>query len=555
MYLLLENPWWVPGGDSEVYIEIAKNLALGNGLLWNGRPVGMVPPGWPMVMALVMKISPTFLALKLLTLACMLGALGCFYWICRRFASPGLSCAAVLLSGILSHIYSLTFWLHSDALFCVVSAVALLLALQIQEGRTHPWRIALMLLLCAAGVFVRWAGLLNILLIGAALLQGQIRPRWTREWIVTGAAGGVILVSFFATRIGMRMVAPPRVEYTNAAAAIDAASAMEDSGATSIGEAGAVSGSYAIVTAHGEHGAGLAYVARLAGWGTWFSFLFWQPLRLGSAWTAVWIVADLLGWVLIAMLIAAVVRDVRARNWLLLAVALYSFALCMNWPQATARYLVPLAPLIMVGFLRGGVVLQQALPRLWQQRAVYWVWLHCLSAVILVNLTLYAIDLSVMRSSNFYDRYEAGLNRTIIAVAARLNSLNLQHGQAVMNPLYVNFGRARLSPTGLRALTMLTGKAIQTIPAEMAKKMNRRAVPLRQWLSDNHAAYYLDQPTISPWRVWHFRLGWLQEWKTGEPAYDSGAGWRLYQCDGKKIPVRIRVDYSSVAYPTRVPGL
>ena len=51
LYLLCANPYWVPGGDSELYIAIARNLATGEGYLFNGQPVGMVPPGWPALMA------------------------------------------------------------------------------------------------------------------------------------------------------------------------------------------------------------------------------------------------------------------------------------------------------------------------------------------------------------------------------------------------------------------------------------------------------------------------------------------------------------------------
>src|SRR5690349_20940536 len=60
-YLCLQNPYWVPGGDSEVYTTIARNLAIGKGYTFNGYPVSMVPPGWPAVLALFIKISPTFL--------------------------------------------------------------------------------------------------------------------------------------------------------------------------------------------------------------------------------------------------------------------------------------------------------------------------------------------------------------------------------------------------------------------------------------------------------------------------------------------------------------
>src|SRR5437868_5483312 len=61
LYLPLQNPYWVPGGDSEVYTAAARSIVLGQGFKFNGYPVGMVPPGWSYVLAGLMKISPTFL--------------------------------------------------------------------------------------------------------------------------------------------------------------------------------------------------------------------------------------------------------------------------------------------------------------------------------------------------------------------------------------------------------------------------------------------------------------------------------------------------------------
>ena len=101
-YGLLQNPYWVPSGDSEVYISIARNLARGDGYRFNGQPVAMVPPGWPVLMAVVMKITPYFLPLKLLAMACMIGFFAIGYWIARRFVSPTKAAAVILLTSILS---------------------------------------------------------------------------------------------------------------------------------------------------------------------------------------------------------------------------------------------------------------------------------------------------------------------------------------------------------------------------------------------------------------------------------------------------------------------
>ena len=47
LYLLLQNPYWVPSGDGEFYIAAARSLATGEGYRFNGLPIGSAPPGWP----------------------------------------------------------------------------------------------------------------------------------------------------------------------------------------------------------------------------------------------------------------------------------------------------------------------------------------------------------------------------------------------------------------------------------------------------------------------------------------------------------------------------
>src|SRR5436305_5324914 len=79
LYLLMYNPFWVPGGDSELYIAVARSLAQGKGYSFNGHFVGISPPGWPLLLAGLMKISPTFGFFKLMTIAFMSFALGLWY--------------------------------------------------------------------------------------------------------------------------------------------------------------------------------------------------------------------------------------------------------------------------------------------------------------------------------------------------------------------------------------------------------------------------------------------------------------------------------------------
>ena len=64
-----------------------------------------------------------------------------------------------MLSAIISHVYSLSFWMHSDALFCLLATAAMVVACQINERRPRvAWRIALLAILCFAAQFVALGG-------------------------------------------------------------------------------------------------------------------------------------------------------------------------------------------------------------------------------------------------------------------------------------------------------------------------------------------------------------------------------------------------------------
>jgi hypothetical protein len=588
LFLLLENPYWVPGGDSEVYTAVARSLASGDGYRFNGLPARIAPPGWPMLMAAVIKyVSPTFLALKLMTLASMLGALAVYYWILRRLAPPLLAAAAVLLTAVISHVYSLTFWLHSDALFTLLTAAMVLVALQINERRAwnispvpeadssppssnlslqyatpeppvrvDRWlvgRVMLLLLLCVLAAFVRWAALINLVLLSMVLLQhGAWRWHHRRGMIAWTALALVIVVtfgSFFAIRWGMKRFAPPRVAFEDTAQ-VDMAAVTSDTQAI---ESFKETQEPAIITGTRGHS---TYATRVLGFGTWFSYLLWQPFRLAAGIPAIWWAATAVGWVVACVVIAACYPEFRAGHWLLPAALAYTAALCLNWPHATARYLVPIAPLLVLAIFRGLVILRHAAARPRARALVSALGYVGIGSVILCNLALYSVDVWVMRSSNFYDRYEAGLNKGLMAAAQYLSDQRVGHWQTCVNPEYINVHKRRMSPTGLRMLTMLTGKAALQLPrryTEPPYKLPKDPEFRRKFISVNRVRYYLEQPRVSPWRVWHFRMGWLQERVTGVPAEDTGAGWRLYVCDGASMPVQVPLP-ANPKYPTRVPG-
>src|SRR5207248_3283205 len=86
------------------------------------------------------------------------------------------------------------------------------------------------------------------------------------------------------------------------------------------------------------------------------------------------------------------------------------------------------------------------------------------SLSLVCNGALYGLEVSVERSPDLYASYEAGLNQNLIAAAKYLADRGVRDGQVAVSSRYQNLGRTRSSPFGLRAATMLTGRAIVSVP-------------------------------------------------------------------------------------------
>ncbi len=573
----LANRHWVPGGDSEVYLATARNLllkhfSLRRGYVFNGQPMNMVPPGWPYALALAMTASTRFAYLKLIVLFSMLGSLAIAYPIIRRFAPPLVAGAVVVLTALLSHVFPLTFWLHSDALFCLLSTATFLLALQIGEGRGQGWRIALLCVLCAAAVTVRWAGLLNWFVVGGAVMNGRgeaigahlfTRKYWhdaagrARQWFghprVSPAV--IALVLSFAASMGSFMVWRSALRVTpQQAVMIREAGGTEDAGMDSRADA-MTHQEYSWMNANEAGWRG--YVARAVSWGDWFSYLFWQPFRFHAI---KWLntVSVVAGWIVAVPLLYLVYRGLSQRQWIWPAVALYAFLLAMSWPHPNARYLVPIAFLLLTSIWTGSTAIAQAWPALQMPRkpaiALF------VFSYVLCNGALYGIEVWAQHSHDFYATYEAGLNQDLISAGRWLANHHVPPDEAIAcSERYVNLSTsARTSKLGLRVITMLTGRPIITIPKRYLKGLAPTTGPsgvaggqpvistppppdyifdpdpvnnpqFLAWARSNTIRYYLYQPPVSPWRALHFRVAWLEERATRMPVVDTGAGWRLYK--------------------------
>ena len=145
----------------------------------------------------------------------------------------------------------------SDSLDFLLLALALILALQIRDGRPAAWRIPLLALTCAAMVVARYSGALMLPMVLGTILGGELRPRLNRQWLAAAVVVLVMTGAFFGTRSLLHSYADEQMQATASPeerAAIMAALKSDDTR---------------------EERSFLLYPRASAG--TWLVTLFWPP--------------------------------------------------------------------------------------------------------------------------------------------------------------------------------------------------------------------------------------------------------------------------------------
>ncbi len=584
LYLLLQNGRWVPGADTAFYIAIARNLARSFKFEYNTIPQGKVPPLWPLMLAGWMKISGSFWFLNILPMICMVGGSMIWYWCLRRLTTARRAFWVMLISGILYPCYTAAIELRSEAMFWPLLAGSMLVAWQISEGRTQAWRFALLGLLCFAMTEVRYAGLPATAAVVAISLSGRRRFRWDRQWLAAILAASISAATFFGTlNILIRLSPPPA--HRIGPRLLDT---MEGGGEEPV--AVSLSG-----------GKGLKhYVTQTINAGQWVCGLLWMPSMVAVSSPTLTMAVSIIGWCLILIWCWAMAQLARRRQWVLVGVSLYVASIVLRWSGANPRYMMPFAPFAILGIWLGAEHLAQAARRRWHfilLRASLGVFLVSL---VVCNLAMYGVDLYLARSGRFYDLYYAGEARELIDCAHQLATLNPKDGEVATTPLYINLNRTRPNGFGMRGLVMLVDRGMRAIPATdysensstvSAGLQKKPALPMpkfenpdekRLWyaskrLSDGNPhnpkvqaglaeyadaigavtgtpiRYYVYRPPVSPWRAWHFRVGWLQKLKLKVDRIDESQGWELYEIREKKL---VRIPCPPMKdWPTRVPGL
>ena len=594
-YLLLLNPYWTPGGDSEVFICAARSILRGEGNTYNGKPVYVAPPLWSYVMAGAMWIWPTFLMLKIVSVALMTAACLLAHRVMLRLAPARWAHWAAIMGGLLVPVYSLTFWLHSEPLFCALSWGAALMAVRAVEDRRRTLEVFGIIVLCALMAAARWTAGLQWGIVAALLLAGCYcrESRWKSE--EGGAQGSVpgygprAGTLYLDKRISAGLGASALVTillfllfYIVIPQVADAVTPGPPTATIPPTTQDAEDAPPSIVdnTVFKDLSPAEERVARLVAAGHWPAWTLWYPARFASGVSGLMWMSQGIGWLVILMLSIAGWRALAARGevaawplgrWLWPALVGYLFVLVVIWPLPNARYLVPVAPLLILGVLWGCTGLAEFLraPRMGRPlRGVF------VASLVAVNGAVYVTELWIQRSGDrllggsgqiYYKNYEAALHVSLLRSIQYLREQEAADLEVAVSERYSNLNRMRFSKAGPRNVVMLLDREViappphySFVPSEIPDKLFRqeRVLPggFPEWARIQGVKYYLFQQPMEPWRVWHFRLSSrLQSELTGLPPEPPTFGWILYSAhDDFQHPVELPQSFEP---PRRVPGL
>ncbi len=487
--------FWTSGGDSDFFASAARSIANGDGYRYNGEAVAISPPGWPVVLASLLKISPSYLFLNAVQATLLAIGLLSFYPILRHIASPWMTCVAILVTASLHPVYPMGFWLHSEPLFLILCNASLLLTLRL---RHHAGWFAGVLVLVLLALTVRYAAVFQaVLLVPLLFALPRRRAMWMSATLLASVGIGLMVLTnvLDVTRVDAR---PAFDQPTTEPGSTVAQESLGHGDFTT--------------DAHQRHPIA-SFLVRLLTLGTWPMLGLWYPSRFVTSLPMIGWIVPLIGWGVIILM----VRGCRSRlGWAALG---FLLAIGIAWPNPNARYLLPVLPILIVLIGRG-------IDR-------WWLW--GLTTILLANVPLLAVD-SVIRKvpSMLPSRFEAGSVAPLVAAIDQID------GPLVISERVVNFGQIRRLRTGARATHLLLDRPITPladgVPDEPDDPM------LVRWLTEQEAVFYLYQEPYEPWRLWHFRLG------TG-----STGGWQLWEVREDRLE---RLELPAVeAWPRRVPGV
>ncbi len=496
LYGLLFNGQWVPGGGDEAYyLSIGRSIGQTGEFSSNGLPVVTVPYGWPYLIAGAMKISTSFVFLNLMPLGLVLTALVLWYVILRRVTEARTAFAAVIVSAILFHWQRGAVHFYSEPLYFALVAAGTVLSLQIAEGRSWGVLVAGLLLLCVGLVLSRFAGLLTLPLLAAALLCSPGRPT-RRQWIALGLMAATLGGSFLGMRALLarnarndlaKMDQVIKRQGKKPTVTANRVRALRQTSEREIAVQGRILGR-AVKAGKWE------YLRRIGQSGVWMSRLLWPPAELGKNNDRVLMASNVAGWLLIGVLLVHVADALRRRQWLWLGALGYFLGFVVVWPEPNGRYIAGVAPMLLLGLWLGARKLGVLLEGTAWRKPITVASVALIGSILVCNVPIYAMEVWINQSPQFHSRVLAGEHAELAGLCRYLNAQSLQDDQLAVPPDDVSLQIVRV-------VNLLTGRTVFVWPGEGCPTK-----ALLKWAQEKHVKYFACPSSNAPHRLWHVQL-------------------------------------------------
>lgn len=207
---------WRVGRDSALYLCLGRSLAEGQGYVYNHAPHTLVLPGFPMMIAAVMRVfGPDFLPDRVLPLNTMmalagLGCIGLTYLLLRDLNLPdGMLLAVFLMVAVSRQLYYYSANILSDVPFALLGFLALWAGVRLLRAESSRafWLWCLCAGLAAMGAStVRPLGpAIAVALVAALWLRGGALRKWKRHVpasLLLGALSVAPLMLWFRRAVG-----------------------------------------------------------------------------------------------------------------------------------------------------------------------------------------------------------------------------------------------------------------------------------------------------------------------------------------------------------------
>lgn len=332
VYALSYSPHWWIGEDSALYLNLARNLARGDGYTIAHQPHTTVPPGLPGILGVLMRAGVQEVwALNLLMLAVSLCVICMTYLLLRTLVHSHWAAILTVSLAFTKHMVELSGQLLTEfpAMLLTLTALVILSKGLSDNSWRRWWPVGALLL--TASVWFRLASIPLVIGAGAGLLLSGWRTNRRHAVMTVGVMAGCLLATVIFFYIYYRNNHPP--------SAASYAWRVE-----------------ALVHGRMNHIASLLFASH-------------QFSRLVIAQRMPAIVSLLL---LVVPVLLAAIRRLRRGDWLIVMATLcYVGGIIVLSEKPRTRYLVLVAPMLLLLLIEGYCRIATLLAERWRNRHKY----------------------------------------------------------------------------------------------------------------------------------------------------------------------------------------